>query len=890
MRAFKLTYILLILAALFACRQTKNVPQGKYLLKKNKVLVEGGKVDLDDVTEIIRQKPNFKTFGMKLRLLSFNMIDSSHVAEKRYRRNIQLRQTNADRIARQTRINKRRMEKARDKGKSLYTERILTLKDTVNPKLFFREWLKYKIGEKPVVFDSLLYNKSIEQLNAYLRKKGYYYGSVKGETSFKKNRKVNVTYSIYTGPLYTIDSVYVIGSNQTVIDNYLKFNKKNPDHQLQNAPFDSDMLDDYRSLVAKYMRDNALYGFSSSHINFVADTNNMDMTVTLGIRFSDRMVRSEFDRDSLVPVKHKTTLVKNVFFHISDTTYFKGNFKKTMEDMGLTLLDQQFLRTIDTFQYAQIKKPNSEELDTKRIATFMYNGRLGIDPGLIEAQNYLEKENFYKEYYLERTYARLLQLGLFQVIKPEIIEIPGTNYVEVHYYLVPSQKQTFGFEPRATTSNGYLGVSSSINYVNKNLFGGAEKMTASLTGGFESQPPVFDESEDGEKIKKAGRSFNTFEIGPSVKFDLPGLFPTRVTLLSKRQRPRTVISTAYNYQLRSIFERHVFQFNYLYRFYVSKTQIFQAGLPFVSTIKFVRIKNSPDFQNKLDILNDPFLRNAYSNQFIWQDWKITFEYNNKDKDDKKGQASLYVNSSFDPAGNTLSLFKKFQDTISNGQHAIFGVGYSQFARLDNEIIFSHPTGRKKSVHMRLQLGAGIPYGNTKTSMPFDYSFFAGGANDNRGWRARALGPGSYKYYLDTNRTATQIGDIRIGGSAEFRFSLGQMIKGAIFVDAGNIWTVNEDINRVGGQFSNNWYREIALSTGLGLRLDLDFFIVRLDIGLPLTNPALPTGEKWIFAKERPQMESEAIATFGTDYKTNPAYRFPSSFFTPSFHFGIGYPF
>jgi len=193
-------------------------------------------------------------------------------------------------------------------------------------------------------------------------------------------------------------------------------------------------------------------------------------------------------------------------------------------------------------------------------------------------------------------------------------------------------------------------------------------------------------------------------------------------------------------------------------------------------------------------------------------------------------------------------------------------------------------GKKSSIHGRLLIGGGLPYGNSKTSMPYDYSFFAGGANDNRGWRARALGPGAYKYYLDTNRTATQIGDLRIGSTVEYRFNMGSLLKGAIFMDAGNVWTIKEDVNRVGGQISNNWYKQIALSSGVGLRLDLDFFIIRLDLGLPITNPALPAGSRWIFQK-RDAYYAEGLAVLGVNYKD-----YLPKPFTPNIHFGIGYPF
>ena len=865
----------------YSCRQAKYVPEGKYLLKKNSIHVEEKNLDLDEVSNIIRQKPNFKTVGFKIRLWAYNRVDSIHVANKRIRKNIKLRVTNKKILTHRDNVNRRRIERSRRKGKELYTEKLVKLKDTISPRMFFREWFKYRIGEKPAVFDSILFNKSLEQLAVFIKNRGFFYGSVAGEVEYK--RKAKVIYTIKTGPQYIIDSVYVISSNQTVTDDYANFVKKE-DASLIGLPFDKDYLNDYRNRVAKFMRDNTLYGFSSSHMNYIADTIYSTMKVNLRIRFTDRMIRSEFDRDSLVPIKHKETEVRNVYFHISDSTYFKGNFKKTVENMGLTLLDQQFIRTIDTFLYAEMKKKNSEELDPYRIATFLYNGKLEIDPGVIEIQNYLEHDNYYKEYYLERTYTRLMQLGLFKVIKPVLVEIPGTNLIDVHYYLVPSQKKSYSFEPRATTSNGFLGVAASINYTNKNLFGGAQKLIFSLSGGFESQPPVFDETLNGDKIETAGRSFNTFEIGPSLKLDIPGLFPTKVTTLSKRQRPRTIMSAAYNFQSRNDFKRQILQLNYLWKFYVSKTQIFQVGLPGMSVVKFVRIENQPDFQAKLDAINDLFLINTYSNQFVWQDWKLTFEYNNKDKDDKKPNFFIYMNSSFDPAGNTLSLFKKNQDTLANGQKAFFGVGYAQFARLDNEIIASNQLGKKSSIHGRLLIGGGLPYGNSRTSMPYDYSFFAGGANDNRGWRARALGPGAYKYYLDTNRTATQIGDLRIGSTVEYRFNMGSILKGAIFMDAGNVWTIKEDVNRIGGQISNNWYKQIALSSGVGLRLDLDFFIIRLDLGLPITNPALPAGSRWIFQK-RDAYYAEGLAVLGVNYKD-----YLPKPFTPNIHFGIGYPF
>ncbi len=865
--------------------------------------VNGEDLDSDDLYAIVRQKPNLRSFGFKFKLLAFNMVDSTRVANKRFRKNMRLREINAKRKQKEERINSKRIAKARIKGKNAYVNRFVALKDTVNPKKFFREWFKYKFGEQPVVFDSLLFNKTDEQLGLYLLSKGYYYGEVNSEVTYKKSRKAIAKYSIQTGKPYLIDSVYIKTHNRDVELMYNKFVKKQDETPLIGEKLDKDLLEDYRSQVARSMRDNALYGFSSSHITYEVDTTLGDMRASVGVVFGDRMIRSDLNRDSLIARPHRTTYVKNVYFHIADTTYFEGSFKEKVEELGLSLMDGQFVNAIDTFVYAEIKKKDGS-LNPFRVATFLYNGKLSIDPGLLEAQNYLEKDNYYKEYYLERSYTRLLQLGLFQAIKPVLKEIPGTNFIEVHYYLVPSKKQNFSFEPRFTTSNGFLGLASSVNYTNKNLFGGGEKVTFSLGGGFESQPSILDDE---------GRIFNTFEIGPSLKFDLPGLFPTKVTRLGKRQRPRTELSTAMNYQNRTDFERYVFQFNYLYKFYVSKTQIFQMGLPFVSVVKFVRINKSPDFAQRIAELNDIFLENAYSNQLIWQDFKLTLQYNNKDKDDKTSKNIILYNSTFDIAGNTLRMLKVGDDAFPETPDSLFGVAYSQFARIDNDFIFSRPINRKMSIHSRALAGIGVPYGNMTTSMPYDYGFFGGGSNDNRGWKARTMAPGIYKSYLDTNAANTQIGDIRLAATFEYRFNMGTSFKGAFFADAGNIWTINDDVNRDGGKFSGNWYKEIKIAGGFGLRYDFEFFVFRFDVGIPVYNPAYQSGSKWIFEDRgtRQTYYREGMELFGQKainmyMSDNPTLTTPPDFndswkyikqyklmpapFKPVFHFGIGYPF
>ena len=875
-----------MLQVLFSCGTVKYVPENRYLLKKNTIEVTGGVLNEDEVNSIIRQQPNTKSLGLKLKLWVYNHIDSAKVAQKRKSENLKISLVNRNRKAKEIRINQKRIAKAIKKGSNLYVKKEITLKDSIEPRLFLREWAKYKIGEIPVVFDSIVFNKSLEQLSSYIKNKGFLKGQVIGEVNYKKRKRVNVSYKIVTNQLYTIDSLDIVCSNSVVKGSYLTYIKKNESHNLIGKAFDTDFLDDYRYGVARYMRDDALYGFSPSHISFEADTFSIPNKVILKMYFTDRMIRSEVNRDSLIPRKHAVTTVKDVYFHIVDTNSFDGDFKSKVESMGLTILDNNYLRTIDTFSYQKIKLKHSAELDLKREATFYYNGKLFLDPSLMEVQNFLEKGNYYKDKYLDRSYSFLQQLGLFQNVKVIIEEVPNSNMVEVHYYLTPAKKQSYSFIPRGSTSNGFLGVTASVNYTNKNMFRGAEKLTFAISGGFESQPPIFDKSEDGTTIQKSSRSFNTFEIGPSIKLELPGLYPIKSTQLYKRQRARTIISSAYNFQNRADFSREIFQLNYSWKFLSpDRTQVFQVGLPFLSVIKFVNINKSDAFNEKLNALNDLFLKNTYSDQFIWQDLKLSFEYKNTDKE-HRSKSTIYFSSSFDLAGNTLSLFRNLQDSTSLGEYQFRGLVYSQFARLDNQFNFSYPITKKRSFHLKGLFGGGLPYGNTNTSMPYDYSFFAGGANDNRGWRARTLGPGGYKYYLDTNSISTQVGDLRIGGSLEYRFSFGSLLKGALFVDAGNIWTIQKDNNRPGSQFSKEWTEQIAIATGFGLRFDFEFFILRLDLGFPIHNPALPKGSDWVFQpKTNYYKEVDAL-----NYSDASKAKLSTHLFTPTFNFGIGYPF
>ncbi len=897
----------------------KNIPKGNLLLRKNTVLIEGDKTAISpsEINEIIRQKPNSRVIGIPFKLILFNSIDSAKVEQKRTRIDSSIVEGNNRIDVKLDKINAKRIEKARKKGKKMYTKKIKEHKEIEDSRLFFREWIKYKLAEKPVVYDSLLLKKSMDQIGFYLKRKGFYYGSISSSQEIVRGKLIKITYNIKPGPCYFIDSVYLIGKNSNVISDYsIKFLKKykanSKSDPLVDKTFDLDYLEEYRESIAKFMRDEAYYGFTASSISLLADTNKSSMKVVLGLEFKNRLIPFSANSDSLIEKRYVNYRIGSVNFHLSDTTMLNQKFSKYLDEnekiSTVDSIDMQFLATKNSFLYAeqpfsskQIKEKkitNKDSLSPMRMATIFYNGKKPcINVNLLELQNYLEMTNIYKEYYLERSFQCLTQLGLFSTIKPVVLEKPN-NTLEVHYFLVPSKRKTFAFEPKFTSSFGLLGVNASLNYSDKNIFGGGEKLTFSFGGGFESQPIVFD---DGSR---KGLAFNTFEFGPSIKLEIPGLFPTKVTALSKRQKPKTIISLAFNYEKRNIFDRNLFQMNYTWKMLVDKTQIFEFGLPLASVIKYVDINKSAEFENQINAQNDLFLRNSYSSQFIWEDFKFSFIYDNSKKQfsDTKNKlfkhrflnAHINFTSSFSAAGILLSKFSEYQDTLPNGQFTFFNVGYAEFVRNDNTYILNKKFNEKTSINVKLQAGFGIPFGNSKTSMPYDYSFFGGGANDNRGWKARTLGPGSYKYYIDSSNASAQIGDIRLGGTIEYRYSLGSSLKGAIFTDFGNIWTYKEDAARAGAKFDNNWLEQFAVTAGLGFRLDLDFFIIRLDFGIPIYNPALPKNARWINQSREPFYQ-EGISYYGLPTlsaemnRERALSKLPKPF-APALQFGIGYPF
>jgi outer membrane protein insertion porin family len=854
----------LLIVVGFACRQAKNVTEGDYLHKKNTIYfeVEGqdSVVSLEkeqdgildgEMQDMIKPVPN-----KRFKLFVYNRVYKESYKLKRDLKDSAVVMENRERKAKEDKINSRRIEKSKEKGKDYYKHKSKRMKDK---KQGWRNWVISNMGQKPVLFDSSLVEKSRSQLAIYLKQRGYYDAEVRDTVYFKeKKQKAYADYIVDAGQPYVIDSFALDASADANMRNmYRKFVKAEKSVIVIGAPIDEDVLDLERDNFSKYCRDEGAYfGFVKSYITYEVDTLGKGHSANVYMHFIPKSVPHPSIKDSLIQIPHQTYYVQNMTFllHNTDTNSFKfgySNFQRRCDEEGLNYLASpgkynllDTLINIDTLY----RKGVIDSIYYKGV--YIYNDIPYLNPDLIDKQNFLYRPHYAKEYYLERTYRTMLQLDVFSTITP-IVEVdpanPFGNKVNVTYHLVPAKKQLFTLEPRVTTSNSVLGLMGSVSYTNKNLFRGAQKLKVSFVGGFESQPLII--SNDGAQSRI--RELNTFEWGPTVQLTFPKLVPLPRSVwerTSKRAYPSTKFDLAVNFQKRDEFDRRLAHFAYAWNFKISKEQgkMDEIGLQFVN-FNFVRLFKTPDFEAKLNALNDPFILNSYADHFSLFNG-IFYKTDNQIPNTFNRVISIFQFTVLQSGGLlNLSGIGANNLTGPDSLKQIFGVPFTQFVRADVQHLFQFKFTKNHKLATRILAGAGYAYGNSP-SLSYEQSFYAGGSNDIRAFAARTMAPGSMRIYEDSTSTLTQIGDMRLELNIEYRFRMTDLLEGAIFVDMGNIWKIQDDPtttkDNLGVFGFGTFYKQVAIGTGFGIRADFDFLIVRLDMAFALHNPYLPAGEKW----------------------------------------------
>lgn len=696
-----------------------------------------------------------------------------------------------------------------------------------------RRWMKNTIGEPPVIYDPFLAEQTRRQFELYLHNKGHFNAIVEQDVVFRKKR-ARVNYTISAGKPYFIRNI-----EYNIRDNHLAgFVYADTINSLivRGNPYDADLLQGERQRITRNLRKKGFFNFSRDYIFFRVDStlNSKQLDIELVIS-NPRPPAGQAGNDTNMQL-HQRYKIRNVFIypefsrllpgqHFSDTTFY----------------------TI----------PNNEN---KAFYTFIHNGEMRIRPSVLARNILLEQGAFYSISDVEQTHSLLAGLRNFRFVNIQFRDfdadvVPGHDtlgLLDARIELTRSPANAFTIEAEGLNTAGNLGIAGNLLFQNRNVFRGAELLNIRLKGAIE----VSGESGDEEVFQRF--PFNTLEMGAEISIDFPKLVtPFRVKRLSQTARPQTTFLGGINYRQRPDYTRYIMNVSYVFNWRQDQRRHHQLTPIEVSSIK---IFNDSILQSRIPDAN-PLILSRYRNHLIGGT-NYTYTYSSQEIDKLKD--FVYFRSNLESSGNLMYLAARQlggkQD--ENNSYNIFGIPFAQYIKADADFRYYKVFDENNTLVFRIMGGAGLPYGNISV-MPFIKSYYSGGANSIRAWSIYNLGPGGYPE-ADALRF-DKYGDIKLEANIEYRFPFYRFWKGAIFIDAGNVWFLQENEQFPLGNFDpERFYKEIAVGAGMGLRLDFNFFIIRLDGAFPIRNPARDESERWM--------------------------RFLPGFIKWNFNLGIGYPF
>ena len=565
--------------------------------------------------------------------------------------------------------------------------------------------------------------------------------------------------------------------------------------------------------------------------SFLKDTTNL--SIKPGDYLSESSLQAETERSSQVLRNQGYySFNKNYYFFEADTLTIPGSA----------------LLNLTVNEYTRNETPK----DAQPIRKFYINDVKISYPNTLKFRDNILRElttitpgDVYSADEINRTYSRLTALKVFSSVNIGMTPV-DTDLVDCSISMAQSKLQGFKFNLESSVnSTGLFGVSPQVSYYHKNIFRGGEWLNLSFMGNFQFK-------------------FNDYvrsnEFGVSAGLSFPKFFPLPYRFF-KGAIPRTDVNLTYNYQSRPEYTRNIISVTYGYNGNLKRRFFYQA---YPLQMNVVRLFDLDEKFYK-SLVNDPFLLNAYQDHFDFGSGATLYYTTNPDNTPKVPH--FYSRFQFDIAGNLLSAFKPLMEKNSNGQGMIWNTPFSQFVRGEITLSKTWFLGKKskQSIATRLQAGAGYAYGNS-TSLPFEKHFYAGGSNSLRGWQARTVGPGTAP--RDTSFVIpNQTGDMKLEANIEYRFDLFWKLAGALFIDAGNVWTLKADDTEEGQQSLFSWKdfgSSIAANWGAGIRLDFGFLLLRVDMGLKVHDPARQ--QRWVNPGEWFKGDNYAL------------------------HFGVGYPF
>lgn len=656
--------------------------------------------------------------------------------------------------------------------------------------------LRLSIGEMPVLYDSLSSKESVKQMHAFLKNKGFYHNEVHYvETRRReKNKKIKVKYIVDLKEPTTIAEIKIdVDTNNLAIDLNREREKS---HLKVGDNFDIDELEKERLRLTRIMQEEGYYYFSNDLLFYHADTIREKNKVFLSYRLKEKAIK--YVDDSIKVNPYITYKVKNVFV--------RQDYGE--DEAGITGTDTSFL-----FDYHFINP-----------TTFF------VKPKAISRSIFHKEGDYYILSNHEDTYRRLTALNNFKYVNISYNTAQDSlpNYLNCLVSLAPTQPKSFSVETNGTNTGGILGVNGTFSISHRNVFRGSELLRFSLYAGMEAQSV----KSDDDIIENT--PFNTLEVGPEVSLVLPKfLLPINKHTFAKKFVPKTTFTLSYNYQRRPDYTRNIVNAGLIYSWKESRTKS-HAIQPI--NISNIQIFKSADFQARLDSLDNSSLKASYEDNFI-SSIMYSFVYNDQVINQGKTHFIFRANAEF--AGNLIYTIDKNylnRPTDENGSYTINNIPYAQFVRVYTEFVPNIYINRANQVVSRTFIGVGVPYNNS-SSMPFVRSFYGGGTNGIRAWQARSLGPGSISNEDLAEANVDQIGDIKIEQNLEYRFKIVKYLEGALFADIGNIWVLdNPDYGEAGNFRFDKLWKDLAIANGIGLRLNFEYFVIRLDAAKRMKDP------------------------------------------------------
>lgn len=669
-------------------------------------------------------------------------------------------------------------------------------------------FIRKKLGSAPVLMKDVNPQRTATMLAGQLNNDGYFKSTVTSEV--KTRKKVStVIYDVKLKRPYRLDTIRYPRPRDSVYAPILREVSEKTLLKTRQR-YDLERLEVEQKRLEIALQDKGFYYFDDRYLIFEADSTvgkrkvNLDLKLEPGIPSRAKRIY-KFGRVNVLP---DYSITPDSISPPADTT------------------------VVDRFHYIDRNHRFRPEIITRII-----NIREG-DTYTREAQRL--------------TLAHLMGLGVFKFVNIKFAELHSDSAKLVtNIFLMPLPKKSLRAEAQGITkSNNFVGPGLMLTFTNRNFLRGAELFQLKVNAGYEWQISRQNES-----------ALNSLELGFESSLTIPRFIsPIRIDYNSRTYLPKTVIKAGLNFQNRVGYYRLSsanVAYGYIWRETADKThELYLADINYVRTDK-----RSKTFDSLLSL--NPILNQSFENQFIIGT-RYSFTYNSQlhedpmnefEKKRKVRTHNFYFNGNVDIAGNLINAVQKI-GSDQDKAYELFGLPYSQYVKADVDFRYYWQLDKRNKIATRIIVGAGYPYGNSKRereevsgdstitrttiTLPYIKQFAVGGSNSVRAFQARSVGPGTYyirNAYEDVeNLFVDQRADIKLEGNAEFRFDIYKIFKGAAFVDAGNIWTFREEDERPGGKISKDFLKQLAVGTGLGLRVDFSFFVFRLDVAFPLRKP------------------------------------------------------